>query len=70
MQNIHVRLYGVRDSKIFRNWDIDSNYNPTSNYRLEEWLKNDYYHSFSKPNVCLTRLQMELRRAANIFAAR
>ena len=29
-----------------------------------------YYHSFSGPNVCLARLQMELCRAANIFAAR
>ena len=27
------------------------------------------YHSFSGPNVCLARLQMELCRAANIFAA-
>ena len=31
--------------------------------------KNNY-HSFSGPNVCLARLQMELCRAANIFAAR
>ena len=31
-------------------------------------IKN--YHSFSGPNVCLARLQMELCRAANIFAAR
>ena len=29
-----------------------------------------YYHSFSGPNVYLARLQMELCRAANIFAAR
>ena len=29
-----------------------------------------YYHSISGPNVCLARLQMELCRAANIFAAR
>ena len=29
-----------------------------------------YYHSFSGPNVCLARFQMELCRAANIFAAR
>ena len=29
-----------------------------------------YYHSFSGPNVCLARLQMELCRAANIFAVR
>ena len=29
-----------------------------------------YYHSFSGPNVCLARLQMELCLAANIFAAR
>ena len=28
------------------------------------------YHSFSGPNVCLAQLQMELCRAANIFAAR
>ena len=28
------------------------------------------YHSFSGPNVCLAPLQMELCRAANIFAAR
>ena len=31
---------------------------------------NKYYHSFSGPNVCLARLQRELCRAANIFAAR
>ena len=31
---------------------------------------NVYYHSFSGPNECLARLQMELCRAANIFAAR
>ena len=31
--------------------------------------ENMYYHSFSGPNVCLSRLQMELCRAANIFAA-
>ena len=29
-----------------------------------------YYHSFRGTNVCLARLQMELCRAANIFAAR
>ena len=29
-----------------------------------------YYHSFSGPSECLARLQMELCRAANIFAAR
>ena len=29
-----------------------------------------YYHSFSGPNVCFAWLQMELCRAANIFAAR
>ena len=29
-----------------------------------------HYHSFSGPNVCLAWLQMELCRAANIFAAR
>ena len=29
-----------------------------------------YYHSLSGPKVCLARLQMELCRAANIFAAR
>ena len=28
------------------------------------------YHSFSGPNVCLARMQMELCRAANIFAAK
>ena len=28
-----------------------------------------YYHSFGEPNVWLARLQMELCRAANIFAA-
>ena len=38
-------------------------------------MNNDYvnimnYHSFSGPNVCLAWLQMELCRAANIFAAR
>ena len=27
---------------------------------------NSNYHSFSGPNVCLARLQMELCRAANI----
>ena len=34
-----------------------------------ETLKS-HYHSFSRPNVCLAWLQMELCRAANIFAAR
>ena len=31
--------------------------------------KNNHYHSFSGPNVCLARLQMELCRAASISAA-
>ena len=30
---------------------------------------NHYYHSLSRPNVCLAQLQMELCQAANIFAA-
>ena len=34
------------------------------------WERNSYYHSFSEPNVCLAWLQMDLCRAANIFAAR
>ena len=29
-----------------------------------------YYQSFSRPNVCFARLQMELCLAANIFTAR
>ena len=33
-------------------------------------LRSAYYHSFSGSNVCLARLEMELCRAANIFAAR
>ena len=37
---------------------------------LVESYNNINYHSFSGPNVCLARLQMELFRVANIFAAR
>ena len=37
---------------------------------LKTKSSDDHYHSFTGPNVCLARLQMELCRAANIFAAR
>ena len=40
-------------------------------FNLKTLIKTKYnYHSFSGPNVRLARLQMELCRAANIFAAR
>ena len=39
------------------------------NFNHSKSTNIEYYHSFSGPNVCLARLQMELCRAANIFAA-
>ena len=43
---------------------------PVFNQILTKAKVNYNYHSFSGPNVCLAQLQMELCRAANIFAAR
>ena len=51
------------------NYNRDSKQNDAAVERRRSH-SNLHYHSFSGPNVCLARLQMELFRAANIFAAR